>query len=69
MSPCHSFYHESHMTAPRLNTGLHREASNCLSHVMAQQHLDRLNEIIKINFLPHGKQNVSPFHISIVTAA
>jgi hypothetical protein len=33
------------MTAPRLNAGLHREVSDCLSHTMAQQHLDQLNEI------------------------
>jgi hypothetical protein len=33
------------MTAPRLNAGLHREVSDCLSHAMVQQHLDHLNEI------------------------
>lgn len=66
LSPCHFFHHESHMTGPRLNAGLYREANGYLSHGMAQQHLDHLNEIKKINFLPHGKQNVSPFHTSIV---
>ena len=45
LPPCHFFYRESYMTAPRLNAGLHREFSDWLSHAMAQQHLDHLNEI------------------------